>query len=226
MTVPMTGFTGYVTYLEFSYGSKKGNASVGDLIENPFARGQVKPDFTASKVQEGKTLVAPGSGDQVIPLEWNPVVPGTITFKIGTTNYLDDGQGHLYSYVDGASVSIVTNFVGEDVDPNNGHLEGVAGRFVKTITGATLVTGATVTYGNAATKGVSHNGVEQIYDASVAAITIDGTTGTPLEGATVIEYNYNNVAIPQNDLPIITAEMKGIALTAKARRIAVNRSAA
>ena len=215
-----------INYLEYSYGSNKGATSVGNLIENPFARGQVDKNFTASTVQESKTLVAPGSGDQVIKLDWSPVVPGTINFKIGTTNYLDDGQGHLYSYADGASVSVVANFVAEDVDPNNGHLEGVAPRFVKTITGATQVTGATVTYGNAATKGVSHSGVEQIYDASIAAITINGSTGTPLEGATTINYSYNNVVIPQNDLPIITAEMKGMPLLAKARRIAVNRYAA
>ena len=34
-------------------------------------------------------------------------------------------------------------------------------------------------------------------------------------------YIYNNVVIPQNDLPMLKAEMKSIALVAKARRIAV-----
>lgn len=40
-------------------------------------------------------------------------------------------------------------------------------------------------------------------------------------GATKIAYVYDNVVIPQNDLPMVKAEMKSIALVAKARRIAV-----
>lgn len=214
----MTGYSGYVTYLEFAYGSNKGGASVGDLIESPFARGQVKPNFTADLVEEARTLAASTTN---IPLQWAPVVPGTVSFKIGTDNYLDDGNGKIYKYADGAAVSIVTNYVTESVDPNNGHIEGVAGRFVKTITGATEA--GTIAYGLASTKGVSHSGVEQIYDtATAAAITLTSA----VSGNATFSYRYNNVAIPQNDLPTITAQMKGIGLQAKARRIAVNRNAA
>ena len=36
-----------------------------------------------------------------------------------------------------------------------------------------------------------------------------------------VAYVYDNVVIPQNDLPVIRAEMKSIALVAKARRIAI-----
>lgn len=43
---------------------------------------------------------------------------------------------------------------------------------------------------------------------------------TPVVGDKVA-YVYDNVVIPQNDLPMIKAEMKSIALVAKARRIAV-----
>ncbi len=48
----------------------------------------------------------------------------------------------------------------------------------------------------------------------------DGTFTAP-EGATKIAYVYNNIVVPQNDLPMIKAEMKSISLVAKARRIAV-----
>lgn len=41
------------------------------------------------------------------------------------------------------------------------------------------------------------------------------------ESAGKVAYVYNNVVVPQNDLPMIKAEMKSIALVAKARRIAV-----
>lgn len=48
----------------------------------------------------------------------------------------------------------------------------------------------------------------------------DGTFTAP-EGATKIAYVYDNVVVPQNDLPMIKAEMKNISLVAKARRIAI-----
>lgn len=48
----------------------------------------------------------------------------------------------------------------------------------------------------------------------------DGTFTAP-EGAVKVAYIYDNVVIPQNDLPIVNAEMQAIPLIAKARRIAV-----
>lgn len=47
----------------------------------------------------------------------------------------------------------------------------------------------------------------------------DGKYTAPAAGK--VAYVYDNVVIPQNDLPMIKAEMKSIALVAKARRIAV-----
>lgn len=50
----------------------------------------------------------------------------------------------------------------------------------------------------------------------------DGTvTGTGAAEGVKVAYIYNNVVIPQNDLPIVNAEMKAIPLVAKARRIAI-----
>ena len=61
-----------------------------------------------------------------------------------------------------------------------------------------------------------------------ADITVDSAAGTitlasaPAQDAEVrIAYAYDNVVIPQNDLPMVKAEMKSIALVAKARRIAI-----
>jgi len=36
-----------------------------------------------------------------------------------------------------------------------------------------------------------------------------------------LQHNLDNVVIPQNDLPIVNAEMKSISLVAKARRVAI-----
>ena len=55
-------------------------------------------------------------------------------------------------------------------------------------------------------------------NAETGDITV---TGAPEGGKVKIRYAYDNVVIPQNDLPILNAEMANIALVAKARRIAV-----
>ena len=56
----------------------------------------------------------------------------------------------------------------------------------------------------------------EVKDAENGIVSITGTTGK-----VKIRYAYDNVVIPQNDLPILNAEMANIALVAKARRIAV-----
>ena len=48
---------------------------------------------------------------------------------------------------------------------------------------------------------------------------------TPVAGDKV-RYEYDNVVVPQNNIPMIKAEMKSISLVAKARRIAVKKYAA
>lgn len=48
---------------------------------------------------------------------------------------------------------------------------------------------------------------------------VDGKVTVPDAGR--IKYVYDNVVVPQNDLPMLRAEMKSIPLIAKARRIAV-----
>ena len=70
---------------------------------------------------------------------------------------------------------------------------------------------------NAAVVGVEGATVE-VVDADKGTIKITGVAaGTEVK----VRYVYNNIVVPQNDLPMIKAEMKSIALVAKARRIAV-----
>ena len=52
-------------------------------------------------------------------------------------------------------------------------------------------------------------------------LTADENGKYTAESAGKVAYVYDNVVVPQNDLPMIKAEMKSIALVAKARRIAV-----
>lgn len=56
-------------------------------------------------------------------------------------------------------------------------------------------------------------------------VTKDGvitvTTGASADDSIKVAYVYDNVVIPQNDLPLLNAEVKSLPLVAKARRIAI-----
>lgn len=126
---PMSSMSGYVTYIEYSYGSNKGETKQGDLISNPFGFGKVDAAYTGAKVVE---TIAEGQKE----LAWGPVIKGSVE-----------------KFVDGAWTVVEGDY-------------------------------------------------------------------TPVAGDKV-RYEYDNVVIPQNDLPMVKAEVKSIALVAKARRIAV-----
>ena len=54
-----------------------------------------------------------------------------------------------------------------------------------------------------------------------ANLEADGKTVKDVPAGAKVAYIYDNVVIPQNDVPVLNAEMKSIPLFAKARRIAV-----
>lgn len=58
-------------------------------------------------------------------------------------------------------------------------------------------------------------------DFTVAGNTITFTTAPEAEAVIKVAYLYDNVVIPQNDIPVVNAELASIPLVAKARRIAV-----
>lgn len=61
-----------------------------------------------------------------------------------------------------------------------------------------------------------------VVDTADWAVAEDGTvTGTGVVAGVKVAYEYDNVVIPQNDIPQVTARMRSIALEAKARRIAI-----
>ena len=50
---------------------------------------------------------------------------------------------------------------------------------------------------------------------------VTGIAKSAFADGTRVKYEYDNVIIPQNDIPQVTARMRSIALEAKARRIAI-----
>ena len=203
---PMTAMNGYITYFDYVKASQKGASNQGDLIVNPFKNGKVDPTYTSSTVEVNQTV----SADHKLTLKWCPVVPGSVAFKIGADDYFDGGDGKIYK---GKFASKVFTAEGKD---NAGVVEGRAGRFVVDHGTATEV--GTITYGYAKAKSVTG----AIYDDKTTAV-IAFAQEQPT-GDAAIKYTYNNIAIMQDDIPMVTAVQKGIYLMAKARRIAINYS--
>ncbi|WP_300924739.1 hypothetical protein [uncultured Clostridium sp.] len=141
---PMTSYSGYINYLQYTYGSNKGGAKQGDVINNPFKLGKVDTEYTSERVAEMVTVGAEGKA----MLAWAPVV-NTETVK-----------PELVGAAEGATIEVINAKTGE--------------------------------------------------------VKITGVTGD-----VKVRYVYDNIVIPQNDLPILNAEMKMMPLVAKARRIAV-----
>ena len=206
--------TQLITYFDYVKSSNKGASTQGDLIVNPFKNGKVDPTYTSSTVAENHALEAKDTATiqvQDIDLKWCPVVPGSVAFKIGTDDYFDGGDGKIYKGFFNSKV-----FTAEGKD-NAGVVEGRAGRFVVDHGTATEV--GTITYGYAKAKSVTG----AIYDGETKAhihLTATVTAKAPF----TINYTYNNIAIMQDDIPMVTAVQKGIYLMAKARRIAINYS--
>lgn len=206
--------TQLITYFDYVKSSNKGASAQGDLIVNPFKNGKVDPTYTSSTVVENHALTATDSATvdvQDIDLKWCPVVPGSVVFTIGADTYFDGGDGQIYK---GLFKSKVFTAEGKD---GAGVVEGRAGRFV--VDHGDLVSVGTITYGYAKAKSVTG----AIYNGDTNA-KIHLNDAVNAKAPFAINYTYNNIAIMQDDIPMVTAVQKGIYLMAKARRIAINYS--
>lgn len=87
--------------------------------------------------------------------------------------------------------------------------------FINRYTKEQLATVATKTY-----KVVKKN-VESGEAPIIFVNELNASGGYTVAVGDKVGYKYDNVVIPQNDLPIVNAHMEGIALAAKARRVAI-----
>lgn len=158
---PMSSMSGFITYIQYTAGTNKGQTAQGTVFNDPFKLGDVDVNYTSAKVVESFT-----GADSAVTAAWFPVYTGPAT----------EANPRIVSITTSAGVAVE---VAED---------------------------ASVT--------VAQDG---------KTLTLSNGTGTAI-GATdtvKVAYVYDNVVIPQNDLPIVNAEMKSISLIAKARRVAI-----
>lgn len=162
---PMSSMSGFITYINYTAGSNKGNVKQGDIFNNPFMLGDVDGNDPTTGVGNGHT--ANYTADKV--------VESVTSFTSGTTKVA------WFPVVEGSIRAL---------DANGSEVSDPAG------TAWTAAADGTITAGS--------------YATSKSATDV-----------AKIAYIYDNVVIPQNDLPVLNAKMESIPLLAKARRIAV-----
>lgn len=158
---PMSSMSGFITYVQYTAGTNKGQTNQGDVFNDPFKLGNVDVNYTAARVVESFT-----GANSPVTAAWFPVYDGADAASKARIVSITTSAGTTVEVAADASVTVGTD-------------------------GKTL--------------------------------TLSNGTGTAI-GATdtvKVAYVYDNVVIPQNDLPIVNAEMKSISLIAKARRVAI-----
>lgn len=178
----MTSYTGYITYIQYTTGTAKGETPADYVINDPFRLGdpKVTEKYTSDAVVEGFTAA---STPAAVAVAWNPVVRGiftTITRDSGVVEIYNDNPINPTTYTSTELATITKHDY----------------KLIKT-------SDNTVTYGD--------------FDSDGKIPASAQTASTDYK----VAYRYDNVVIPQQKLPTLKAEMKGIALVAKARRIAI-----
>ena len=157
----MSSMSGFITYVQYTAGTNKGQTRQGDVFNDPFKLGNVDVNYTAARVVENFT----GANSAVVA-SWYPVYTGADVASKPQIVSITTSGGVAVPVADDASITVADD-------------------------GKTL--------------------------------TISNGTGTAINATDTVKvkYVYDNVVIPQNDLPIVNAEMKSISLVAKARRVAI-----
>lgn len=92
---PLKQKAGVVYYLKTTYGSTKGKITAGDTISeiNRVWPNEVDGAIEYSSEDITDETVVTTSG--AFTLSWTPVVPGSVSFKVSTDDYVDDGEGKI-----------------------------------------------------------------------------------------------------------------------------------
>ena len=200
----MSSFTGYITYLDYTAGSEKGDTHQGDLLNGAFKLGKAQPNYTSSKV-ESTEVAMPATVNEgteedpvnvkYLALKWSPVLAGSLLMKSGNYYYFDV-NGTVYETTTKPSTTTVMN---------------ADGTMSTTTTGDTSAPVGTINYGkvranpynNTSVNGVNYQPpVGYAYSNATAEAVIRFTTLTNLTEDTFdfVNYIFNNEYVPQNDI--------------------------
>ena len=145
---------------------------------------------------------------------------GYITYieYVSGTNKGDTKQGDVFNSTFGLG-KVDSNFTSDRVVETAEVVSESASTVVKLMWAPVMITEDNKLAGGKIINTTTGAEVTEYTVTKEGVITI--TAGASQGQSVKVAYVYDNVVIPQNDLPILKAQIKNIALTAKARRIAV-----
>lgn len=190
---PMSSMSGYVNYVQYTRGSNKGAYVQGDVINDPFRLGSFK-----------------NGADGKLDTNYTAAKVCEALGKLSANGAAFDGTLRWTPVIPG-TVEIVAGAqrfrdYTEVDDPS-----APSGK--RRVPNAVDATGSAELSDGAGKKGK--------ITYATGKVTFDASQITDENVTMFVNYVYDNVVIPQNDLPIINAEIKAIPLIAKARRIAI-----
>lgn len=178
--------------LEYVAGSNKGGVSRGDRFNSVWSLGEMTDDRMKYTGQKVVEYATVAGAAATVALAWEPVV-GSIIVKNKTTGAVVDSQ----------YVTIAAGTYDKRMQLRDAAAE--ADWVAEHQQGASIL--------------VAPNAVNDTqHTVGTTFVTIAAGAG---DGDYTIAYDYDNIVIPQNDIPQLNARMNEVTLEAKARRIAV-----
>ena len=229
----MSSWQGYITYLNYVAGSDKGGVRRGDLFNGVYALGKMTEDrmnYTGDRVVE----IMP-EGVTKMALAWTPVVEtvsvtdmdgNPVEFELVDASFLFDKRLNPNHYdADGLYQGAIAPEQAdiEAIIANEDMTAAEKAEAIKKLedearqikleayqAAADLSTDGSGYRGGYGTRAVSDKSGKK-------AIILDQVVDGPCK----VAYVYDNIVIPQDDLPILSAHLESVHLQARARRIAI-----
>lgn len=104
---PMASFSGYITYVQYTAGTNKGQTKQGDVFNDPFRLGKVDKNYTGSAVVETIEL-ASGEASKSVELAWTPVIKNAFGDHKDAKLIPDDGSDAIFLEADATNHVTVT----------------------------------------------------------------------------------------------------------------------
>lgn len=192
LTVPMASRTGRVAYLEYVSGSDKGGVKRGERFNSVWSLGEMTDDRMRYTGQKVVEYATVNGANATVALAWEPVVD-SIVVKNKATGAVVDSQ-YVTIAIGTYDKRMQLRNPATEADWVDEHQQG-------------------------ASIFVAPNDVANTqHTVGTTFVTIASGAG---DGDYTIAYDYDNIVIPQNDIPQLNARMNEVTLEAKARRIAV-----
>lgn len=97
----MSSMSGFITYVQYTAGTTKGQTTQGEVFNDPFKLGKVDVDYTAARVVESFT-----GANAAVTAAWFPVYDGPATEAKPRIVSITTSGGTAVTVADDASVTV------------------------------------------------------------------------------------------------------------------------